>query len=457
MPKGDNPRFKDLTGQRFGRLTVQHIVASPNPKITRKFWRCVCDCGNTKDLPSHRLVQGAAKSCGCLLKESPGRAPGKKDKVSFRPNRIPPQSIQARLPDYLTIDLSTYVTGNKEARFIDAEYGEFYAVVNSVIGGLVKHPTRGKANLGLNRKRSIDVRGISEAWGIPYSTICFVARTYGDEFAEEYAKTRQDYVSSLEKFVIDKFGYERFNKTLIHKYRPDFRLSPTVYLNSDGPMYHSEIFKENNYHFLMRRRYEAAGVTLLQFYAHELVSSTEIVKSIVDAKLGKLGRAVYARKTSVMKLTHAQARPFVESAHLMGWASATYYGLVTKDNKIVSVIGVRQKNNAVDVTRFCNALNTNVVGGLSKLISHVKKVYNPEVITSWVDLRYGTGASLERIGFKAVKDVQSWRWTDGFSTHNRLSCRANMDERGLSEAEYAKEKRWVKIYDAGQRQFELKS
>jgi len=55
------------------------------------------------------------------------------------------------------------------------------------------------------------------------------------------------------------------------------------------------------------------------------------------------------------------------------------------------------------------------------------------------------------MGFSKNKDVLGWEWTDYVKTYNRLQCRANMDDRGLSQSEHACELGWVKIYDAGQR------
>ena len=57
----------DLTGQRFGHLTViergdDYISPSgiPTPK-----WKCQCDCGNIVDVESRSLRYGKTKSCGC--------------------------------------------------------------------------------------------------------------------------------------------------------------------------------------------------------------------------------------------------------------------------------------------------------------------------------------------------------------------------------------------------------
>ncbi|CQD26169.1 hypothetical protein ACYJ80_06790 [Staphylococcus capitis] len=61
----DNPRIKDKTGQRFGRLVVKEIDLN---KASRKtFWICECDCGNVVSIRSDTL--GSTKSCGCLKKE----------------------------------------------------------------------------------------------------------------------------------------------------------------------------------------------------------------------------------------------------------------------------------------------------------------------------------------------------------------------------------------------------
>ena len=57
----------DLTGQRFGRLTV--IGRSEKRKQDAMLWECRCDCGNTAFYTAHKLKHGKAKSCGCLHRE----------------------------------------------------------------------------------------------------------------------------------------------------------------------------------------------------------------------------------------------------------------------------------------------------------------------------------------------------------------------------------------------------
>ena len=57
----------ELTGQRFGRLTVKEF--SHVNKNGQAFWLCKCNCGDEKIIRGNALRGGLTKSCGCLQKE----------------------------------------------------------------------------------------------------------------------------------------------------------------------------------------------------------------------------------------------------------------------------------------------------------------------------------------------------------------------------------------------------
>lgn len=58
--------FKDLTGQRFGRLTV---IEYDHTRGKHAYWKCRCDCGNYSVVMGKYLSSGKTKSCGCLMRE----------------------------------------------------------------------------------------------------------------------------------------------------------------------------------------------------------------------------------------------------------------------------------------------------------------------------------------------------------------------------------------------------
>lgn len=58
--------FKDLSGQKFNRLTAIRIVEKRGKNY---YYECVCDCGNTTLVRAGQLTSGGTKSCGCLQRE----------------------------------------------------------------------------------------------------------------------------------------------------------------------------------------------------------------------------------------------------------------------------------------------------------------------------------------------------------------------------------------------------
>lgn len=58
----------DLTGQRFGRLTVVHDTRKRRQSYV--VWLCRCDCGGITEVTSGNLRGGITRSCGCLHAEA---------------------------------------------------------------------------------------------------------------------------------------------------------------------------------------------------------------------------------------------------------------------------------------------------------------------------------------------------------------------------------------------------
>lgn len=61
------PKFIDLSGQRFGRLTV--LERAGRDKRGQTLWLCKCDCGNESIIRSSNLKRGISTSCGCFRNE----------------------------------------------------------------------------------------------------------------------------------------------------------------------------------------------------------------------------------------------------------------------------------------------------------------------------------------------------------------------------------------------------
>lgn len=63
----ENHTGASLIGKRFGNLLVIDQVENKNNET---WWKCKCDCGNIVEVPRSRLITGFVISCGCKLKEA---------------------------------------------------------------------------------------------------------------------------------------------------------------------------------------------------------------------------------------------------------------------------------------------------------------------------------------------------------------------------------------------------
>lgn len=93
--------FQDLTGKKFGRLTVIRRVENKGRQVQ---WLCECSCGNTKVTYAYSLTHGLCKSCGCLCSENTRKANtkhgGYKDRLYHVWENMKKRCSNQKSPDY---------------------------------------------------------------------------------------------------------------------------------------------------------------------------------------------------------------------------------------------------------------------------------------------------------------------------------------------------------------------
>lgn len=66
----DKMQFQDLTGNKYGKLTVlERDFSNARNKKKAVYWFCKCDCGNIKSVRADHLKAGKTQSCGCFRTE----------------------------------------------------------------------------------------------------------------------------------------------------------------------------------------------------------------------------------------------------------------------------------------------------------------------------------------------------------------------------------------------------
>lgn len=131
---GGKGKFIDLTGMKFGRLTVLFQVASSKSHGSR--WKCRCDCGKEVAVKGENLRRGATKSCGCYRREFTGEKSRIEDGLASKRSiyRIYIDSAKRRkLPFELSFEQFINLT-QQNCHYCNAELENFHLNHGSISG-----------------------------------------------------------------------------------------------------------------------------------------------------------------------------------------------------------------------------------------------------------------------------------------------------------------------------------
>ena len=201
-------------------------------------------------------------------------------------------------------------------------------------------------------------------------------------------------------------------------------------------------------------------------------SKQKIVQSRVKALFG-ISERIPARLTQVRRLDRPTTLQFLQENHLQDAVTSNYkYGLYlpkkhfrvlahppNADELLVAVATFARPrvferadgpHRSCELVRFANLLDTTVVGGLDKLLSHFVKEHQPDDLMTYADLEWSNGRSYQKLGFSPQGDTPPQEfWVDP-TTMERYYPHRLPD--GIT-GENARQHGFVKIRNAGSRKF----
>jgi len=149
----------------------------------------------------------------------------------------------------------------------------------------------------------------------------------------------------------------------------------------DGIHYHSELYKSNDYHLNKTEACDKKEIRLIHIFEDDWVYKKSIVKSRIRMLFG-LSEKIYARKCELHEVSHKDSKIFLNDNHIQGYCISKYqYGLYY-NNELVSLMTFgksRFEKDKMELIRFCNKLNTTILGGASKIFQHFL-LNNPHII-----------------------------------------------------------------------------
>lgn len=288
--------------------------------------------------------------------------------------------------------------------------------------------------------------------------------------------TDEKQVSGLEldliNFVSKVIDVETKNRTiLVGKELDVFIPSKNLAIEFNGLYWHSDIYKDKNYHLNKTILCNKKGVNLFHVFEDEWLEKSDIVKSIIKNKLGVWDERVYGRNCEVKVVDKSEEKSFLNTNHIQGFVGSNItYGLYN-NGELVSLmsfgglrksLGYDTKDGSYEMLRFCNKLNHNVIGGASKLFKHFIKKNNPKQIISYSDMRYFDGSLYEKLGFEFMGDTKpNYFYVINHNRENRFKYRKDVlvkegFDKSKTESQIMKERGISRIWDCGNKKWLLK-
>ena len=240
--------------------------------------------------------------------------------------------------------------------------------------------------------------------------------------------------------------------------------SKKVAIEFNGLYWHS--LYDKKYHLHKTEECEKLGIRLIHIWEDYWISKKDICKSLIASALGIYERKIYARNCDCRIITSEECSSFLEKNHIQGDVKASLRLGLFYNNEPVQVAcwgKSRFKEGEYELYRMCSLLNTQVVGGFSKLIKHS----DLSQFISYVDRALFNGKGYESTGFKVIEYT-----TPGYFYHstkpgeariNRVSAQkhklSKMLEKydpTLSEVDNMMNNGYFRIYDCGNIKVEYK-
>ena len=271
--------------------------------------------------------------------------------------------------------------------------------------------------------------------------------------------------TDLRDFVSNELGVEIKGN---HRILPNNReidihvLKLKLGIEFNGLYWHNDLKLHKNYHKQKQDDAKNLGIRLIHIFEDEWDFKREIVKSRLRNVIG-INNKIHARKCEVRKISTTIEKDFLIENHIQGYAKSSIKLGLYYENKLVSLMtfskpnlskGQKKKEGYWELLRFCSLLNTNVVGGASKLFSYFVKTYQPAEIISFADKRWSESGNIYKVlGFDFIHDTAINYWYVNLTTGERIhrfSLRKNEnDDKSLTEYENRLRQGFVRIWDCG--------
>jgi len=279
--------------------------------------------------------------------------------------------------------------------------------------------------------------------------------------------------SSLKEKMLLEYIKTIYDGEIVENYRDKIEIDiflPELNIGFEfnGLYWHSDKFIDKRKHINKLNYFREKNIRLFYIWEDDWDYKKDIIKSQIKNWLNKTENKIWARKTDIKEITDSKTvKKFLNENHIQGFIRSTKKIGLYFENELVSLMTFdknegRKKMNDDEwnLSRFCNKINTNVVGGASKLLKYFIKKYKPKRIISFADKEWSNGNLYFKLNFvlKYETDI-NYKYVINNKRHNKQKYTKQKlikmgYDKNMSEREIMNDIS-NRVYDCGQMKFEL--
>lgn len=260
----------------------------------------------------------------------------------------------------------------------------------------------------LSNRYSLDIIEISH--DIIYSKCCECNKIFNSTYQQLYNRyiynvklctlcnpinSLSDKEKNLREFILSNYSdiIVFNNRKIITPLELDIYLPKLkIAFEFNGLYWHSDIYKDKNYHLIKTELCEQIGIQLIHIWEDDWIYKQDIVKSIILNKLNIFKSEIYANICKIKEISDEfLVKEFLDKNYINGYIKFDInIGLYYNDELVA--LGVFEKNeNNYTLYTICNKLNINVVGSHDKILTYFIKNINFSKIFTYINRSYFNG------------------------------------------------------------------
>ena len=285
----------------------------------------------------------------------------------------------------------------------------------------------------------------------PLCTICY-------PISENNSIKELEVLRFIEKIYKGKIlpGYR--DNMEIDIYLPELKLG----FEFNGLYWHSEEYKDKNYHLDKTLFFKKKDIRIIHIWEDDWDNKKDIIKSQIKNYLGLIENKIFARKCIIKEI---QSSDFLNINHIQGNVSSSLKLGLFHNDELVSLMTFDQFEGRKkmgkeewNLSRFCNKINYNVIGGAGRLFNYFIKTYNPSRLISYADRSWSEGNLYYQLGFKLKSETKiDYKYIVNNVRENKTKYKkSKLIKKGFigTEKEITENLGYKRIYDCGKFKFE---